>query len=214
MTLEERLIWGLQRGGAAEGRHQFFNKPLVIKTTQNTSEKEVNAASFLQDNNGRISLLDSNRSDKGWLKIALHVTSSTSQFDENYDDHNANGQLYLLMILMIFMKTMAMTTMTMTTMTMTTMTMTRMTMTTMTMTTMTMTRMTMTKMMTLSNISADGISCPLHTPSSYQHGPGTIIIIIIIMVMLMAMMIIFNNLLIMTMIMKLNKSRDWWWWQE
>ena len=40
--------------GAAEGRHQFFNKPLVIKTTQNTSEKEVNAASFLQDNNGRI----------------------------------------------------------------------------------------------------------------------------------------------------------------
>ena len=199
MTLEERLIWGLQRGGAAEGRHQFFNKPLVIKTTQNTSEEEVNAASFLQDNNGRISLLDSNRSDKGWLKIALHVTSSTSQFDENYDDHNANGQLYLLMILMIFMKTMAMTTMTMTTMTMTTMT---------------MTRMTMTKMMTLSNISADGISCPLHTPSSYQHGPGTIIIIIIIMVMLMAMMIIFNNLLIMTMIMKLNKSRDWWWWQE
>ena len=43
---------------AAEGRHQFFNKPLVIKTTQNTSEqeKEVDAASFHQDIKGRMIL--------------------------------------------------------------------------------------------------------------------------------------------------------------
>ena len=56
------MMRSAEEGGAdAEGRHQFFNKPLVIKTTQNTSEKEVNAASFLQDTNGRISLLEGTR---------------------------------------------------------------------------------------------------------------------------------------------------------
>ena len=42
------MMRSAEEGGAdAEGRHQFFNKPLVIKTAQNTSaEKEVyNAAS-------------------------------------------------------------------------------------------------------------------------------------------------------------------------
>ena len=42
------MMMSAEEGGAdAEGRHQFFNKPLVIKTAQNTpAEKEVyNAAS-------------------------------------------------------------------------------------------------------------------------------------------------------------------------
>ena len=37
------MMMSAEEGGAdAEGRHQFFNKPLVIKTAQNTpAEKEV-----------------------------------------------------------------------------------------------------------------------------------------------------------------------------
>ena len=40
------MMRSAEEGGAdAEGRHQFFNKPLVIKTAQNTPAEVYNAAS-------------------------------------------------------------------------------------------------------------------------------------------------------------------------